>query len=118
MAFLQFHKQNLGSGATYEPLTGWNHERLPMSPSGRWLVEIAYIASAIASANVTVTSGSDTLAEDQIVGGGGTDGVIPDLDKPLLVDEALAGDKLKIKFRETAAAGTVDLMGWIRVTPV
>ena len=118
MAFLQFYEQNVAAGATYEPLTGWNHERLPASPTGRWLVEISYIADAISSANVTVTSGSDTLAEDQIVSGGGTDGVIPDLDKPLLVDEALAGDKLKIRFRETAAAGTVDIMGWIRVTPV
>jgi len=118
MPFIAFHKQNLGSGATYDPLDGWNYERLPMSPSGRWLVEMNFNASAIASANVTVTSGSDTLAEDQIVGGGGTDGVIPDTDKPLLVDEAITGDKIKIHFRETAAAGTVDIQGWCRVTPL
>lgn len=117
MPFISFHQQNLGSGATYEPLTGWQYERLPMAPNG-WAVEMNYIASAIASANVTVTSGSDTLAEDQVVSGGGTDGVMPDTDKPLLVDVAAPGDKLKIRFRETAAAGTVDLMGWVRVTPL
>lgn len=118
MALLQFHKQNLGSGATYEPLSGWQYERLPSSPSGVWLVEMAFDASAIASANVTVTSGSDTLAEDQPVTGGGTDGVIPAFDQPMLVDEAMDGDKIKIRFRETAAAGTVDIQGWCRVTPI
>lgn len=117
MPVLPFYTQNLAANTTYDPLTGWQYERLPVSPSGRWLVEVCYVASAISSANVTVTSGSDTLAEDQVVGGGGTDGVYPDFDKPILVDEAADGDKLKIHFRETAGAGTVDIMGWCRVTP-
>lgn len=118
MPLLTFYQQNLGSGATYDPLTGWQYERLPMSPSGAWIVECAFVNSAISSANVTVTSGSDTLAEDQPIGGGGTDGVFPDFEKPMLTDIAQVGDKLKIHFRETAATGTGDVMGWIRVTPV
>ena len=118
MPMLPFYQQNLGAGLTWDPLTGWQYERLPLTPTGRWLVEVAIVADAISSANVTITSGSDTLAEDQVIGGGGTDGVYPDFDKPLLVDEAMSGDKLKVHVRETAAAGTVDIMGWIRVTPL
>ena len=112
MPMLKFYRQNLASGATYRPLDGWQYEYLPFPA----LVEIAVIASAIGSANMTITSGSDTLAEDQVVGGGGTDGVYPDNDKPDMEDLAAAGDRLKISIRETAAAGTVDIMGWIRIT--
>ena len=112
MPMLQFYQQNLGSGATYRPLDGWQYEYLPFPA----LVEIAIIASAASSANVTVTSGSDTLAENQPIGGGGTDGVYPDADKPIMEDIAAAGDRLKILVTETAAAGTVDIMGWIRIT--
>lgn len=112
MPMLKFYQQNLGSGETYLPLQGWQYEYLPWPA----LVEIAVVASAINSANMTVTSGSDTLAEDQVVGGGGTDGVYPDNDKPDMEDIAQAGDRLKINIRETAAAGTVDIMGWVRIT--
>lgn len=112
MPTLKFYRQNLASGATYLPLQGWQYEYLPFPA----MVEIAVVASAINSANMTVTSGSDTLAEDQVVGGGGTDGVYPDNDKPDLEDIAAAGDRLKISIRETAGAGTVDIMGWVRIT--
>lgn len=112
MPMLQFYQQNLGSGATYLPLQGWTYEYLPWPA----LVELAVVASAINSANMTVTSGSDTLAEDQVIGGGGTDGVYPAFDQPQLEDIAAAGDRLKINIRETAGAGTVDIMGWIRIT--
>jgi len=112
MPMLKFYQQNLGSGETWLPLQGWQYEYLPFPA----LVEIAVVASAINSANMTITSGSDTLAEDQVIGGGGTDGVYPDNDKPDMEDIAAAGDRLKIAIRETAAAGTVDIMGWIRIT--
>jgi len=34
----------------------------------------------------------------------------------MLEDIAAAGDKLKIRFRETAAVATTDIAGWVRVT--
>lgn len=103
-------KQALTANGTYQPLTGWQYEYLPFPA----LVEIAYHAT---DANVvaTVTSGSDTLAEESPVQGGATAGTLPDFDKPCLQDIAAAGDRLKIRFRETAG-GTPTAQGWIRLT--
>lgn len=112
MPMLQFYTQNLAANTTYDPLSGWQYEYLPWPA----LVEIAVVGSVVNAARMTVTSGSDTLAEEQVVGGGGTDGVYPDADKPMMEDIAQAGDRLKIHIRETAGAGAVDIMGWIRVT--
>lgn len=111
MPFFPFHTQNVAAGGTYEPLTGWQYERLPWPA----LVEVAFISDEIGF-QATVYSGSDTLAEESPVSAGGTDGVLPDQDKPMLEDIAAAGDKLKIRFRETQASGTGDLMGWVRIT--
>lgn len=113
MPLFTFHEQNVASGGTYEPLTGWQYERLPFPA----LVEIAYESNE-AGFQATVTSGSDTLAEEQPVSGGGTDGTLPAFDQPMLEDIAAAGDKLKIRFRETQASGTGDLMGWVRITQI
>ena len=101
----------IAANGTVEPLTGWQFERLPFPA----LVEMAFQANAVGVV-ANVTSGSDTLAEEQPVGGGGTDGTLPAFDQPMLEDIAAAGDKLKIRFRETAGTATTDLMGWVRVT--
>ncbi len=111
MPLFTFHEQNIAANATYEPLTGWQYEYLPFPA----LVEVAYVASAIGMV-VSVSSGADQLAEEQPVSGGGTDGTLPDFDQPMLEDIAAAGDRLKIRFRETAGAATTDVMGWVRVT--
>lgn len=111
MPLFTFHQQNIAANATYEPLSGWQYEYLPFPA----LVEIAYIASATGMV-VSVSSGSDQLAEEQPVSGGGTDGTLPAFDQPMLEDLAAAGDRLKIRFRETAGAATTDVMGWVRVT--
>jgi hypothetical protein len=103
-------KQALTANGTYEPLTGWQYEYLPFPA----IVEIATNAS---DANVveTITSGSDTLVEESPTPGGGTAGTLPDADKPTIQDIAAAGDRLKIRFRETAG-GTPTAQGWIRIT--
>lgn len=113
MPLFTFHTQNIAANGTSEPLTGWQFERLPFPA----LVEIAYIADATGLV-ATVTSGSDTLAEEQPVSGGGTDGTLPDFDKLQLEDIAAGGDKIKIRFRETSGVATTDVMGWVRVTQV
>ncbi len=111
MPFFAIHSQNIAANGTIEPLTGWQYERLPWPA----LVEIALIADAIGLV-ATITSGSDTLGEESPVSAGGTDGVLPDQDKPQFEDTAAPGDKLKIRIRETAGVATTDLMGWVRVT--
>jgi len=113
MPLFTFHEQNVAAGATYEPLTGWQYERLPFPA----LVEIAFISDEIGFL-ANVYSGSDTLAEEQPLSAGGTDGVLPDFDKPMLEDLAAAGDKIKIRIRETQASGTGDVMGWVRITQI
>jgi len=111
MPLFTFSSADIAANGTFEPLTGWQFERLPFPA----LVEIALIVNAVGVV-VTVTSGSDTLAEEQPVSSGGTDGVLPDFDKPSLEDIAAAGDKIKIRFRETAGTATTNAMGWVRVT--
>jgi len=101
----------IGANGTFLPLTGWQFERLPFPA----LVEMAFDANAVGVV-VNVTSGSDTLAEEQPISGGGTDGTLPAFDQPMLEDIAAAGDKLKISFRETAGTATTDIQGWVRVT--
>ncbi len=108
-AFFTFSAALTANG-TLEPLVGWQYEYLPYPA----LVEIATHA---ADANVvqTITSGSDTLVEESPCPGGATAGTLPDSDKPLVEDIAAAGDRLKIRFRETAG-GTPVAQGWIRLT--
>lgn len=113
MPLLTIHEQDLAALSTFEPLTGWQYERLPFPA----LVEIAQVADAIGLV-ATIFSGSDTLAEEQPISAGGTDGVLPDFDKPQLEDLAAMGDKLKIRIRETANVATTDYMGWVRVTQI
>lgn len=110
MAFFTFTNTAAGA-ATFNPLTGWQFEYLPFPA----LVEIAF-NSTITGDTVVVTSGSDSLMEaGSPVPAGGTAGVIPDTDKPLLEDLAAAGDRLKIAFTHSAAGS---ITGWIRVTQV
>ena len=111
MPLFTFHQQNIAANATFQPLTGWQFEYLPFPA----LVEIAFEASAV-DMEVTVTSGSDTLAESQPVSGGGTDGTLPPFDQPMLEDIAAAGDRLKIRFLEVGGVATNDVMGWVRIT--
>lgn len=115
MPLFTFHDQNIGANATTRPMQddGWQYRRLPFPA----LVEFAIIATAIGLV-YTFYSGTDTLAEEQPVGAGGTDGVFPDFDKPQLEDIADEFDELKLIIRETAGAATNDAMGWVRVTEV
>lgn len=113
MPLFTWDKANVASGGTYEPLSGWQYERLPFPA----VVEIAHDSNEQGFL-VTVTSGSDTLAEEQPISGGGTTGTLPRFDVTMLEDVAAAGDKIKIRYRETQASGTGDIMGWIRITQI
>jgi len=114
MPVRNFHNQNIAANAAVEPLTGWQYEYLPWPA----IVLIGMIQDgAAASLVATVTSGSDTLMEESPINAGGTDGVFPTEEEMDLTDEAAAGDRLKIRARETAGAATTDLMTRVKLTP-
>lgn len=113
MPLFQFHDQNIAANATTRPLQddAWQYRRLPFAA----LVEMAIIATAIGLV-YTFYSGTDTLAQEQPVGAGGTDGVMPDFDKPMHEDLAAPFDELSLIIRETGGVATNDAMGWVRIT--
>lgn len=115
MPLFTFHDQNIGANATTRPLSddAWQYRRLPFHA----LVEFAVVATAIGLV-YSFFSGTDTLAQEAPMPAGGTDGVMPDFDKPMGEDLAAPFDELSLVIRETAGAATNDAMGWVRVTRV
>jgi len=102
---------SVAAGATYNPLDGWQYEFAPYPAR----VEIGMNATAVGIV-ATVTSGSDTLMEEAPVQAGGVAGVIPSpLNTPYLSDDAAAGDRLKIRIRNTSG-GAVTVNGTIILT--
>jgi len=115
MPVRNFYVPNLASGGSSEPLTGWQFEYLPWPA----LVEIGMVHDGAANGvQATVTTGSDTLMEESPVSAGGTDGVFPNDENLDLVDESAAGDRLKIRLRETGAVATTDIMIRVKLTPL
>jgi len=105
--------QSVAAGATYLPLDGWQYEYLPFPAR----VDIGLNATAVGIV-ATVTSGSDTLMEEAPVQAGGVAGVIPSpLNTPYMSDDAAAGDRLKIRVRNTSG-GAVTVNGTIIITPL
>ncbi len=101
------------ANSTFRPLDGWQYEYLP------WPAEVTVMSRATGVSLVqTYTSGSETIVEESPVQAGGTIGVTPaPLNTPVQGWHAAAGDRLKLTFRETAAATpTVD--GIIEIVPL
>jgi len=115
MPVRNFHDQNIAANGTAEPLTGWQYEYLPWPA----LVSIGMIQDGAAGSIVaTVTTGSDTLMEESPINAGGTDGVFPTDEQLDLIDEAMAGDRLKIRARETGGVATTDMMTRVKLAPL
>ena len=103
----------VASGATFEPLTGWQYQYLP------WPARVEVMSrSTLVTAVQTYTSGSETIVEESPVQAGGTAGVTPSpLNTPVQGWDAAAGDLLKLRFRnDNASTATID--GIIEVTPL
>jgi hypothetical protein len=101
--------QSILAGATFEPLTNWQYERMP----GNAIIKICDSATAVGLIS-TVTSGSDTLRDECPVPLYGAAGVLPtDQFVEPLVDEVAAGDKVRIRYRNPTG-GAVEVHGYIR----
>ena len=96
----------LTPGATNDNIfSNWQYQYLP------WPARLKLLVRATAATLlVTVTSGSETIAEESPVQAGGTAGVTPaELNTPPVVWDAAAGDFIKVKVRSTdASPQTVD----------
>jgi hypothetical protein len=97
--------QSVAGGAVFNPLDGWQYEYIPTGAN----LQLLHRATAVGMV-CTFTSGSDTLQEEAPVPAGGTAGVIPSqFDVPPIVDAVAAGDRLKLRYRNTTGgAVTVD----------
>ncbi len=106
-------RTTMSANGTAVPLSGWQYEYLPFDA----YIEIAMQASAVNVVVATVYSGSDVLMEEGQIQQG-TSGVQPKYpDDFFLTDEALAGDRLSVRLRETGG-GTPVVMTVVRITPI
>ncbi len=75
-------------------------------------------ASAALQAEVEVFAGSRTVAERGRVSGGGTAGVMPNLQQTARTFLAASGEILSFRVRKTAGAATTDLNLYVSVEPL
>ncbi|HMG19528.1 MAG TPA: hypothetical protein VK573_12440 [Gemmatimonadales bacterium] len=102
----------LASGTEENVMVGSIYEYLP------WFADVEIgIAADANGVLATINSGSDTLAEEQpvVFKAINVQPVYPD--DFLWADEAAAGDRLKIKLRDTSAAART-VMVIVRLTPI
>lgn len=100
---------SMAAGEVYEPLTGWQYERMPYAA----VIKIVDSATAVGIVS-SVTSGSDTLRDEGPVPVYGAAGVMPtDQYVEPLVDQVEANDKIRIRYRNPTA-GAVEVHGFIR----
>lgn len=106
-------RTTMTANGTATPLSGSQYEFLPFNAR----IEMAIQSSTVNSVVATVYSGSDVLMEEAAIQSG-TSGVLPKYpDDFYLVDDALAGDRLQVKLRETAGTTPV-VMTVVRITPI
>ncbi len=107
---------DLGANAVVDFLLGANEGasnlRFIERPSRVvWAID----ASAALQAEIEVFSGSRTVAERGVVSGGGTAGVMPNLQQAARTFLAATGEILSFRVREIAGAATTDLVLYISV---
>jgi len=107
------YTQNVGIGASFDPLVNWQYRYLP------WPATVTVLSRSLLVGMLnTLTSGSETIVEESPVQAGGTAGVTPSpLNTPADEWVAAAGDLLKLNFRNTNA-GINGLDGVISVEPL
>jgi hypothetical protein len=102
----------------FNPLTGWQFERVPNSWRKAYVKVLVRTTGAAGNVKMSITTGSTTIQQRSPVNVGGTAGVQPvDFNTPSVEFLADPDDKIGIAIDETASATpTVD--GIITVEPV
>lgn len=113
MPSFTFHNAMTANQLGYNPLSGWQFERVPWPAAVKLM-----LAATDVNTRVTIYSGSQTIQERSPISGNGTTGVTPaELTNPPTVFVAAAGDRLKLAIDEVAG-GTPDVDGIIVVEPL
>lgn len=110
MPALPFSQALTANQRGFNPLTGWQFERVPMA-WGRAAVRILMrTTGAAGTVQVTITTGSTTIQQRAPMSVGGTAGVQPvDFNTPPVEFFADPDDKIALQIDETAGATpTVD----------
>ncbi len=95
--------QALVANTPVDVLAGWQYQYIPLGG----ILTVA-LRSTTATSKFTLSTGSDSLAEQQQVPGGGTAGQTPTgFNSPTLVERVAGGDRLKCLLVDTGAS-TVD----------
>lgn len=119
MASFTFSQALTANQLGYNPLTGWQYERIPIA--GPWAGGAAVkllVRATTTGARITVYSGSQTVQERSPVQGGGTAGTTPaELNTTPITFLAAPGDKLKLAIDEVAA-GTPTVDGVVIIEPL
>lgn len=103
--------QALGAGGTADVVSSWQYQYIPFGG----IINVC-VRSTVATDVMTLTSGSETLAERQPIPAGGTAGQTPTpFNSPVITERVAAGDRLKLFLQNTGLASTVD--GFIDYQP-
>jgi hypothetical protein len=95
--------QALVANTPVDVLSGWQYQYIPFGG-----VLNVCIRSTTATGKYTLSTGSETLGEQQPIPAGGTAGQTPTpFNSPVLQERVAAGDRLKLLLVDTGAA-TVD----------
>jgi hypothetical protein len=95
--------QALAANTPVDVASSWQYQYIPMGG----IINVC-VRSTTATAKMTLSSGSETLAEQQPIPAGGTAGQTPTpFNSPVLTERVAAGDRLKLLLVDTAAS-TVD----------
>ena len=100
---------SIATGASNDNIfSNWQYQYLPWPARLKLLIRSPNGATVTPPGLVTVTSGSETIAEESPVQAGGTPGVTPaELNTAPVVWDAARSDFIKVKVRNTDTAAVV-----------
>lgn len=117
MPSLPFSKALTANQLGFNPLTGWQFERVPMQ-YGRGAVVSVLARATDANTRLQITTGSQTVQERSPIQSGGTIGVTPSsLNTNPVTFLAGPGDLIKLSIDEVAG-GTPTVDGVVTIEPM
>lgn len=118
MAFLQLYYANIAANAVIDMMidsvTGAANARF-IRRNSRAIMAIE--ADAAAQCEYRVFTQNRTIVDRSTLDGGGTDGVMPNLDQKAFTFALAAGEILSVEVREIAGAATTDIAMTLSIEP-